>query len=262
MKFIRAQVLYSAVGLALGLLCAPGARAASSSAADDNAEPRSGEYRLTLFPYYKVTDKLTGFGYLGYVSNPDKHYTTDYLGWGVNWSVKPHVQLWTGLFGTYTNNENSADKLELRPFVGGKFFVANEIKWNIYNFTRLEFRDIQDRDTGDWSNHFRLRTRFGAEFPLAPVATAWQPKTWYGMADVEPFYRFDKNVIDPVRLRFGVAYIVTNRVRVEFIYHMAWTRPSGSSSLEYTDNIYRLNVKIALNKGMLQRVFDGGTADD
>jgi hypothetical protein len=42
----------------------------------------------------------------------------------------------------------------------------------------VEFRDIQDRDTGDWSNHFPLRTRFGAECPLAPLATAWQPKTW------------------------------------------------------------------------------------
>jgi hypothetical protein len=96
----------------------------------------------------------------------------------VNWSVKPQVQMWTGLFGTYTNNENSPDKLELRPFGGTKFFVPNEIKWDVCNSTRVEFRDIQDRDTGDWSNHFPLRTRFGAECPLAPLATAWQPKTW------------------------------------------------------------------------------------
>jgi murein L,D-transpeptidase YcbB/YkuD len=82
------------------------------------------------------------------------------------------------------------------------------------------------------------------------------------MADVEHFYRCDENVIDPVRLRFGIAYIVTNRVGVEFIYHTAWTRPSGSSGRHYTDNIYRLNIKIALNKGMLQRVFDGGAAED
>ena len=250
------------ISLVLGVICALGARAQSSALDDDSAEPRSGEYRLTLFPYHKISDTLTGFGYVGYVSNPDKNYTTDYLGWGVNWSYKPHIQVWTGLFGTYTNNEASADKLELRPFVGAKFFVPNEIKWNIYNFTRLEFRDIQDRDTGDWSSHFRLRTRFGAEFPLTSHDRAWQPKTWYGMADVEPFYRFDKGLVDPVRLRAGIAYIATNRVRVEFIYHMAWTRPPGSNSLEFTDNIYRLNIKVALNKGMLQRVFDGGVADD
>jgi hypothetical protein len=55
----------------------------------------------------------------------------------------------------------------------------------------LEYRDIQDRDTGDWSGNFRLRTRFGAKFPLTSPERAWQPKKWYGMADVEPFYRFD-----------------------------------------------------------------------
>jgi hypothetical protein len=32
--------------------------------------------------------------------------------------------------------------------------------------------------------------------------------------------------------------------------------------LEYTDNNCRLNIKIALNKGLMQRVFDGGDADD
>jgi hypothetical protein len=56
--------------LVLAVLCAPGARAASSSAAADNAEPSSGEYRLTLFPYHKISDTLTGFGYLGHAPIP------------------------------------------------------------------------------------------------------------------------------------------------------------------------------------------------
>jgi len=29
------------------------------------------EYRITLFPSHKVTDKIGGFGYLGYVWNPE-----------------------------------------------------------------------------------------------------------------------------------------------------------------------------------------------
>ena len=49
----------------------------------------------------------------------------------MNWSASPHVQVWSGLFGTCTNNENSADKLEFPPVVGAKLFVANEIKWII-----------------------------------------------------------------------------------------------------------------------------------
>jgi hypothetical protein len=36
--------------------------------------------------------------------------------------------LWGGLISTYTANELEADKLELRPFGGVKFFLPNQIK--------------------------------------------------------------------------------------------------------------------------------------
>jgi hypothetical protein len=49
---------------------------------------------------------------------------------------------------------------------------------------------------------------------------------------------------------------------VEFIYHAQFTRPAGSSDLRFTDNIFRLNIKIALSKGIMRRVFDGGDAGD
>ena len=258
MKTTRKQNLLAAMlacGLAAGLLCAPTARAQYN-------EPIGNEYRLTLFPYHRINDELTGFGYLGYVNNPDKEYQTAYLGYGASYSFNRSVQLWGGLIGTYTANEHSADKLELRPFIGPKLFLPNDWKWNIYNFTRYEFRDIQDRDTHDWTGYSRLRSRFGVEFPLTSRENAWQPKTWYALADVEPFYRFDRGTIDPFRVRGGIGYIVSSRVRVEFIYHAQFTRPTGGSGLEFTDNIFRINIKIALNKGIIQRVFDGGDAGD
>jgi hypothetical protein len=80
--------------------------------------------------------------------------------------------------------------------------------------------------------------------------------------DVEPIYRFDKNWVDPLRVRGGLAYVLNDRVRVEFIYHAQFTRPAGSSGLEYTDNIFRLNIKIGLGQGLQQRAFSGGDADD
>jgi hypothetical protein len=42
-------------------------------------------------------------------------------------------------------------------------------------------------------------------------------------------------------------------VRVEFIYHVQWTHPSGSSGLSFTDNIYRVNIKLGLTKGIIGR---------
>jgi hypothetical protein len=256
MKTTRSPLALAILSLALGLTFASQSRAAGD---DDIAN----ESRYTIFPYVTITDQLTGFGYLGYVLNDDKEYQTGYLGLGASYSFNKSVQLWGGLIGTYTYDENKADKLELRPFIGPKFFLPNDWKWNIYNFTRYEYRDIQDRDTDDWTGIHRLRSRFGVEIPLASGERAWQPKTWYALLDVEPFYRFDKGVIDPFRARAGIAYIVSDRMRMELIYHAQWTRPSGGSGLEFTDNIFRLNIKIALNgKGVLRRTFDGGDADD
>ena len=211
------------------------------------------EYRITLFPSHKITEKITGFAYLGYVWNPEKNYQTYYLGWpAACYTPKPWLQIWGGLVGLFTHNESSSDKLELRPFIGSKFFVPNKIKWNIYNFTRYEFRATQDRETRNWKNTSRLRSRFGVEFPIASPERAWQPRTFYGLADVEPYYRFDRGQFDPFRIRGGVGYIMKSvPVRIEFIYHAQFTHPSGSSGLKFTDNIFRLNIKIGLNKGII-----------
>jgi hypothetical protein len=247
MKPVR-PALFAAL-LLLGL----GAPASVHAQEEDDV---ANEYRITLFPNYRLKDSVTGFGYLGFVTNPDRQYQLYYLGWpGFIWTPKPNVlQVWTGLFNIYTNNEVKEDKIELRPFVGLKTFVPNGIDWRIYNLTRFEFRITKDFATDEWNEVNRLRSRFGVEFPLASGARAWQKGTFYGLADVEPFYRFDHEEWDPVRVRVGLAYIFHGRCRAEFIYHAQWTRPEGP--LEYTDNIFRLNVKIGLTHGILPRVMD------
>lgn len=51
------------------------------------------EYRVTLFPYHNIKDNLTGFGYLGYVTNEDHDYQTYYVGRpGVNYIVNQSLQ--------------------------------------------------------------------------------------------------------------------------------------------------------------------------
>ena len=215
------------------------------------------EYRLTLFPSHRITDTVTGFAYLGYVWNPEKDYRTYYLGWpAATYAPNKWLQVWGGLVGLFTDNENSSDKLELRPFTGVKLFLPNERKWNIYNFTRYEYRATQDRNTRDWSDVHRLRSRFGVEFPLASKERAWKPKTFYGLADVEPYYRFDRGQVDPFRVRGGIGYVLNESVRIEFIYHAQFTHPGGSKDLEYTDNIWRINIKLGLTKGIIGRLHE------
>jgi hypothetical protein len=257
-KHFRLQNLLAAAlvcALELGVMCPLAARA-------QNDEPVNNEYRLTLFPYYRITTNTTGFGYLGYVNSPEEQYQVFYLGEGASYMLNDSVQLWGGLISTYTDNENSANQIELRPFGGVKLFVPNNLEWNIYNYTRYEFRDFQNLDTHSWNSYSRVRSRFGVEFPLTSREKAWQLKTWYALADVEPMFRFDNDSFDPVRLRCGIGYILSSRFVLEFTYTAQFTRPAYSSGLEYTDNIIRLNIKMALGQGVLRRVLRGGDMDD
>jgi hypothetical protein len=44
------------------------------------------------------------------------------------------------------------------------------------------------------------------------------------------------------------------RLHIEFTYHAQFPRPRHSSGLEYTENMFRINVKIGLHEGIPQRV--------
>jgi hypothetical protein len=49
-------------------------------------------------------------------------------------------------------------------------------------------------------------------------------------------------------------------IRFEFIYHAQFT-PSESNGLAYTDNIFRLNIKIGLNKGIIGALYNPSLDD-
>jgi hypothetical protein len=240
------------------LLLWAGVAARLSLRADDDV---GNEYRLSLFPYYPIKGRLTGFSDLEYRVNPEEDYQAYQVLWpGLTFTVKPWIQFSGGLISRYTDHEQSADTFELRPFGGVKFSLPNPARWNIYNYTRYEFRDFQDRDTHDWTGTHRARSRFGVEFALTSREKAWTPKTWYGLADVEPFYRFDTEQVDPVRVRGGLGYVLNDHLRLELIYYAQFTRPAHGS-LQFTENIFRLNIKIVLERRILQRLQNMGHDD-
>jgi hypothetical protein len=43
-------------------------------------------------------------------------------------------------------------------------------------------------------------------------------------------------------------------LRVEFIYHMQFTHPDAGTGLRFTDNIFRINFKLGLNKGIVNKL--------
>lgn len=103
--------------------------------------------------------------------------------------------------------------------------------------------------------------RFGIETPLTSHEKAWKINTFYGIANVEPMIRFDKDDLDPMRAQVGLGYLANPRVRVELLYYANWGRVAPSNDLEFTENIIRLNVKVGLKRALLSHVWNPDTKD-
>jgi hypothetical protein len=246
---LRRSFLPTAISLLLLLALRPVVAQASTD--DEN-----GEYQLNLNPHAKATDELSTFGNFGYFYDPHS-YSKYRFGWpGLIYRVNSWLQFPGGLDTYYEDNFGSANTLELRPFAGFKLFVPNHSKIELYNYTRYEYRDTENFETHQWTGYSRIRSRFGIEFPLTSRACAWDPKTFYSLVDVEPFYRFDKDELEPLRVRGGLGYVMNDRIRAELIYTAEFDQSNSGGSLTYNHSVLRLNISIALNKGLLGRLLN------
>jgi hypothetical protein len=245
-RAVTARVSRWAVAVLCGVLLSV---TAAPVAAQSESGPITNEYRLTAFPYYPLGKGWTGIGYVGYVYKPDASYESYYLASGAFYQPTRHFQFWSVLIFVYTDKWTASNTLELRPFVGVKFMGATSGHVRYYNWTRYEFRETKDLDTGSWTDVRRIRNQSRIDVPLAAGPRAWTPKTWYAFTDIEPIWRSDTRQIDPVRWRVGLGY-VTPRVLIEIQYFREWTRPDGGP-LTYTNNIFRLNFKILTKGGIL-----------
>jgi hypothetical protein len=215
------------------------------------ADDIANQYRLSIYPSYPIKGNLTGSGELTYTANPERDSERYYFGFP-QFDLK--LSKWVGLKGglrtIYGDNSGKSDTLELRPWLGAKFNISNPWNWHLYNYARFEYRDTLSLDNGTWSDTFRIRSRFGVEIPLTERERAWKTKTGYGLADVEPSYRFDEHKIDTVRLRAGFGYVVSSRLSLEFLYGAQLSR-RHNGGLQYTGNGFRVNIRFAFADGLL-----------
>jgi hypothetical protein len=225
-------------------LAASAARIASAQTTG-TSDSVNNEYRVTLVTTRPAAEreKLIFFQYLGVVDSPDKQVRSLYVSPpGLIVKPKKWAEIWLGMFAVYNSNKAQDNSWELRPLTGLKLYVPNHVNVNLYNFTRLEYRNVHQ--SGTTTNTPRLRDRIGVEVPFTQ-AKAWAPKTWYGLGDVEYFYRLNEKYLERYRIRGGVGYIVSKTWRAEFIYHAEFTGANGQAKA-YTNNIWRLNIKLSL----------------
>jgi hypothetical protein len=204
------------------------------------------EYRVTFVPTYPVSKKVFLTWYLGYVNVPNTNTISYYIGAPllVAYRPTPFVELELGAFALVNNVKDGIDNTEYRPLAGLKLFLPNNHHLNIFTWTRYELRCFyyDDKNMNNVKN--RIRNRTGIEFPLSK--NAWAPKTTYGFTDFELFYTFEKGFFDRFRERLGFGYVVNKQWRAEMIYHMQLLKNSKDLNPVWTDNIFRLNIKLML----------------
>jgi Protein of unknown function (DUF2490) len=217
----------------------------ASAQSTDAPESIANEYRVTLVATKPAAEreKVVFFGYLGVVDSPDKQVSSLYYSPpGLIIKPKPWTEIWVGMFGIYNSNKSTDNSWELRPLTGLKLYAPNHAHINLYNFTRFEYRSVHQ--SGSTTSTPRLRNRIGVEVPFTQ-ARAWAPKTWYGLSDVEYFYRLNDQYLERYRVRAGLGRVLSKTWRAEFIYHAEFTGGNGVHKA-YTNNIWRLNIKLSL----------------
>ncbi len=219
--------------------------ATSARAQDVTNDGRIG----VVFAHPTIFDKFSGAPYVWF-DDLTGHLTSYRVAVpNIIYQAKPWLQGWGGLLVTWKNNEASGDTRELRPYIGVKVFVPNSAHIHLYEFTRLEWRRITNTDNNTITREWRLRTAPGVEFPLS--ARAWEPGTFYGLANAEMFVQ--NSFVDAVRFTSGAGYIRNDRLRIEFSYVLELSRKASSDALAYSDNSFRLDLKYSFRQGLLRK---------
>jgi Protein of unknown function (DUF2490) len=164
----------------------------------------------------------------------------------VIYRARPWLQGWGGLIVNWTDGQASGNTRELRPYVGVKVFVPNSAHIHLYDLTRFEWRRITNTASNIITREGRFRTRPGVEFPLS--ARAWQPGTFYGLANGEMFV--EHRFVNALRFMSGAGYIKNDRFRIEFQYVLELSRKASTDALAYSDNSFRLDFKVSFKQGL------------
>ena len=123
-------------GLWILLLLAAGTMLPTAHASDPEV---TDQYRLTYELDARISTNFAGSGTIGFFANPDLENQTYRLEWpNVTYLATHWLHVSGGLLTQYTDNHDSSNELELRPFVGAKLFVPNNAKLTIFNYTRYE----------------------------------------------------------------------------------------------------------------------------
>lgn len=169
------------------------------------------------------------------------------------YALSKYVDLMGALFIGYTLQNQSLSTFELREMLGTRIHLTPDKKILTRFLVRLENRNLQNIETGQWSSSNRSRLRVETITPLNMPTMYSGDKLWYMIFDAEAFIVLDQDVqerfANRLRLRYGFGYRFNYLTRLEFVYTLQQSKDALTEDFYTTDNIFRFRIKQYLRSG-------------
>ncbi len=207
--------------------------------------PRSSQFRFDYDPTWQLSRRWVF----------DTEFTAHFADAAPSWweaSATPNLEFsprrWIDLTGgvalTYTNQTDSFDSFETRPYVGLR------LKWDtnwrgirLINYSRFEGRIQRNLETGETKIDRRTRSRIQAFIPINKRSLS-EDQTWYAITDAEWFWTADDEQVQErfkskERYRVGIAWRRNATWTFQFIYTLQRSRNNIDDPFSTTDDIFR-----------------------
>lgn len=168
------------------------------------------------------------------------------------WALNKRIDVMGSLLLSNTFQTATLSTFEIREMIGTRIHFTPDKRLLVRLLVRLEQRNVEDRETNTWDHSTRSRFRLETLYPFNHPTIGGANGVWYGIADVESFVKFDKDVqerfANRLRFRTGIGYAFNNRFRAEFIYMLQASVNPLEGGVDSRENIFRFRLKHYLHR--------------
>lgn len=158
-------------------------------------------------------------------------------------SLRFKEQIKGGIGFYYTDNINSVNRLEIRPFQGYSLWAPNREHFSIKHNLMIEERF--ELDTKDWANTFGLRLRYSASITLRFKGDFWEyGKGSYIPIGAELFWNLmgTKQFNDNIRFTIGLGRQFSDEWKAAFFLGYFYSHIAEGEKFQNNNIMFRLRI--------------------
>ncbi len=164
----------------------------------------------------------------------------------LEYNINSHFDLVSSIPLSYTRQNHTMNTFEIRAMLGTRIYFFPQERLQTRLLVRWEERWLYDNSDDNWDVGNRLRMRGEFLYPINKKSY-FEDKTWYGIADAEMFVStssdIDERFANRFRIRAGVGYRLSYRLRFEGIYLCQFSRNTINDKFDSVSSVLRLRIK-------------------